>query len=83
MSPTVILAAYFMSLGIDKDRFFSPFVVANQDVLLFLLMVCEFVGQDHVDDFSPIGPLREHDCESIDRCLPWSKFFRRMVDVIF
>ena len=75
MSPTVILAAYFMSLGIDKDRFFSPFVVANQDVLLFLLMVCEFVGQDHVDDFSPIGPLREHHCESIDRCLPWSKVF--------
>ena len=75
MSPTVVLAADFMSLGIDKDRIFSPFVVANQNGLLLLLMVCEFVGQDHVDGFPPIGPLREHHCKSVDRCLPWSKVF--------
>ena len=75
MSPTVILAADFMSLGIDKNRFISPFVVADQNVLLFLLMVREFVGQDHVDNFAPIGPLRKHHCESVDRCLPWSKVF--------
>jgi len=38
-------------------------------------MVLELVGQDHVDDFSPIGPLREHHCKSVERCLPWSKVF--------
>ena len=64
MSPTVIL-----------DRIISPFVVANQNVLLLLLMVCVGVGQDHVNGFSPIGPLREHHCTSVDRGLPWSKVF--------
>ena len=75
MSPTVTLASDFLSLRIDKNRFVSPFVVADQNVLLFLLLVREFVGQDHVDDFTPIGPLRKHHCESVDRCLPWSKVF--------